>query len=117
MTGLALVVRSAPWAERSGRDALDLAMSALTMEVPLQLFFIGDGLLQLVSGRHPEDAGLPPGHKAWASLESLGEVIFYAHADDLDALAAAGLKLVVAVNTLAPGEMPSLQAGQQVLVV
>lgn len=117
MAGLALVIRSAPWSERSGREALDLAMSALTMDVPVRLFFIGDGLLQLVSERHPEDAGLPPGHKAWASLETLGEVVFYAHSDEVDALVSAGLSLVVAVCSLDTGDMPSLQADQTVLVV
>jgi len=117
MTRLALIVCSAPWQERSGREALDLAMSALAMDVSVRLFFIGDGLLQLVAVRQPGAAGLPPGQKAWASLAALGEVAYYAHTEAVDGLLRAGLELVVPLEMLDVGAMPSYQADHRVLVV
>lgn len=117
MTRLALVVRSAPWAERSGREALDLALSALTMDIPVKVFFIGDGLLQLVADRDPSGAGLPPGQKAWAGLEAMGDIDFFADAGALETLSEAGLALVLTPLPVGPGGMPSLQANHQVLVV
>ncbi len=117
MTRLALIVCSAPWQERSGREALDLAMSAVAMDVSLRLFFIGDGLLQLVADRQSGAAGLPPGQKAWASLTALGEVDFFAHANEIDDLLLAGIELLVPLEALQVGAMPAYQADHQVLVV
>lgn len=107
---LALVVRSAPWAERSGREALDLALAAVTMDVQLELFFIGDGALQLLAGKQSEAAGLPPGLKAWASLSMLGEARFFMAADSHARLTAKGLELLVPVQAL---EAPAMAARQE----
>ena len=80
-TTLGLLVCSAPWAERSGREALDLALAAAVLDRPLSLFFIGDGLWQLLHERDPTAAMLPPGQKAWASLLDLTTAAFYRRAD------------------------------------
>lgn len=117
MARLSLIVRSAPWLERSGREALDLALSALTMDVPVKLFFVGKGLLQLVAERSSGEAGLAPGQKAWSSLDALGDVTFYAHGTEVDRLSQAGLALTVSVVRLEVGDMPDKQAGSHVLVV
>ena len=79
---LGLIVRSAPWEERSGREALDLALAAAVMDQPLRLFFLGDGLLQLVDGRDGSSAGLPLGQKAWASLPDLVDTTVHCRAQD-----------------------------------
>ncbi|MEJ2534876.1 MAG: DsrE family protein, partial [Gammaproteobacteria bacterium] len=71
---LGLLVRSEPWRSRSGREALDLALAAATLDFRLELFFIGAGAEQLVRGANGAHAGLPPGLKAWASVPALGEV-------------------------------------------
>lgn len=80
-------------------------------------FFIGDGLLQLVADRQSGAAGLPPGQKAWASLTALGEVDFFAHANEIDDLLLAGIELLVPLEALQVGAMPAYQADHQVLVV
>jgi len=110
MERLGLVVRRAPWQGRSGRDALDLALAAATLDLSLELFFIGDGVLQLVAGGEPGGAALPPGMKAWASLGHLAPTRFWAARDRLDALASLGVSWVLEPRPLAADAMPARQA-------
>lgn len=114
---LALIVRSAPWQGRSGRDALDLALAAATLDIALDLCFVGDGLLQLVAGEAPSDAGLPPGLQAWASLPDLGTVSYHAEAGRFDALAAAGVVWRIEPDRVTAADMAALQAGAQRILV
>ncbi|MBT8061924.1 MAG: DsrE family protein [Gammaproteobacteria bacterium] len=79
---LGCLVRSAPYAERSGRDALDLVMAALLDGWHLELFFIGDGALHLVGAKQPSSAGLPGTWKGWKSLPELGPVRAWVEASD-----------------------------------
>lgn len=71
---IGLIVRSAPFTGRSGRDQLDLALSAATLGAEIELFFIGSGALQLIRERAPAAAGLPGGIRGWTSLPELAEV-------------------------------------------
>lgn len=71
---IGLIVRSAPFTGRSGRDQLDLALSAATLGVAIELYFMGSGWLQLIRERAPGAAGLPDGIRGWASLPELAEV-------------------------------------------
>ena len=75
---LGLVVRSAPWSGRSGRDQLDIALAAASLGVELDLYFLAEGLLQLAQGKQPAEAGLPAGLKGWKSLPGLTTVRAFA---------------------------------------
>ena len=71
---LGLIVRSAPWYGRSGRDQLDLALAAASMGVELLLFFTGPGVLQLLAGQHRagcRPAGGPEGLEEPAGTDRL----------------------------------------------
>lgn len=83
---IGLVVRSAPYCGRSGRDQLDLALAAASMGYELELFFTGTGALQLLPGQDPEAAGLPPGIRGWPSLAELGPVSAWVLEDQLKGL-------------------------------
>jgi sulfur relay (sulfurtransferase) DsrF/TusC family protein len=69
---LGLLVRSEPWHSRSGREALDLALAVVSLDLRLELVFMGGGAEQLVAGGKPAVAALAPGLKAWASVPELG---------------------------------------------
>ncbi|MDX1380929.1 MAG: hypothetical protein R3233_07400 [Xanthomonadales bacterium] len=70
---LALVIRSAPETDVSGRGALDVALAAASIGWPLDLYFVGDGLRHLVP--------LPDGNRtradharSWRALVELTDV-------------------------------------------
>lgn len=71
---LGLVVRRSPYEGRHAGAQLDVALAAAALGMPLELFFLGDGLLQLSASVAPAGAALPPGLKAWKSLPALTEV-------------------------------------------
>ena len=102
---LALVVRSHPYAARSARENLDLALAAAALDRPLQLYFIGAALLQLVAQRDVSAALLPTGYRAWSSLPGLGEAQFYAEREWLKRCERNGLDLMVPVTALGAEEM------------
>ncbi len=114
---LGLVIRSAPWVGRAGRDALDLALAAATLDIALDLFFIGDGALQLLADREPGPAGLPPGYRAWASLPDLGEVRYHVDADQWAALESSGARCLIEAHRVPAADMPALQAACDCLLV
>ncbi|HET6565310.1 MAG TPA: DsrE family protein [Xanthomonadales bacterium] len=70
---LGLVLRSAPYAQRSARTQLDVALLAATLDCDLRLFFTGAGVMQLVIRGSTADAQLPAAYRAWASLPGLFE--------------------------------------------
>lgn len=86
-TRLCLIVRSAPWQGRSGREQLDLALAAASAGVELVLVFTGAGRLQLLAGQQPRAAHLPVGLKAWKSLPELTACRYLVEAAEFDAFA------------------------------
>lgn len=71
---LGLIVRSAPFRGRSGRDQLDIALAAAAMNYELELLFLGAGEFHLLPGQERDMAALPAGARAWASLPELTRV-------------------------------------------
>ena len=71
---IGLVVRSGPFQGRSSRDQLDLALAAASLNFHLELFFIGDGVLQLLANRDVSAGQLPGGLKGWKSLPEIASV-------------------------------------------
>ncbi|NND45598.1 MAG: hypothetical protein HKN58_09760 [Xanthomonadales bacterium] len=108
MTGetvrIGLVVRSAPYCGRSGRDQLDLALAAASMGYEVELFFTGPGALQLLPGQQPESAGLPPGIRGWPSLVELGPVHAWVLEDQHQELCALAREFTLELQP-ATGEM------------
>lgn len=98
---LALLVVSPPHARRDARAALDAALAAAALDRQLDVFFIGDGLLQLARERSPGDALLPGGHRGWAAVPELGAVRLLAEAEDVRRLQAQGIEFAVPVEPLA----------------
>lgn len=91
-----LIINSGPYQQRSARSQLDVALVAAVLEHPLRLYFLGQSTLQLLGGREPDEAQLPAGYRAWASLAGLTEVSAFAEPAWLERLAV-------------PGELPVLE--------
>lgn len=68
---LALIIRSAPYARRSARSQLDMALAAAAVDIELEVYFIGAAVLQLALGRNPSGALLPAGYRGWGGLQQL----------------------------------------------
>ena len=92
---LALIVRQAPYTQRSARAQLDFALAAATLELPLEIYFIGDAAWQLVRDREPEAAGLPRGLKGWAAISTMTRISFFAEPARVKALREHGAATVV----------------------
>ena len=71
---IGLLVRSGPFKGRSSRDQLDIALAAACLDFHLELFFIGEGVLQLLADRNARAGSLPGGVKAWKSLPGISSV-------------------------------------------
>jgi sulfur relay (sulfurtransferase) DsrF/TusC family protein len=78
---LGLVVRQGPYSERSARAQLDVALAAAALELPLEIFFIGEGIWQLAAARDSTAALLPRGLKGWAALPDMTSVRYFALED------------------------------------
>lgn len=77
---LALLVRSPACSTRESRAQLDVALAALSLDFSVELYFVGDAVLQLAADRRGAEAGMPAGFRAWAALPELGEVKVFAEA-------------------------------------
>ncbi len=102
---LAMIVTQSPYRQRSARTQLDVALAAATLELPLELYFIGDGVWQLSSERKPEAVGLPKGLRGWAALAGMTRVAFFADALQLENMNRLGSDTIVDVESLSLEEM------------
>lgn len=115
---LGLVVRSAPFKGRSARDQLDLALAAAVLDCSLELFFMGQGGLQLLASHDPGAAGLPRGSRGWKSLPGLTHVRAFVSSDLASELAGTGQELLLETTVVTHAEMADrLAACDQVLVL
>ena len=100
MADLALLVVSGPFARRAARAELDVALAAAALDYRLELYFSGEGLLQLARERDAVPALLPPGARGWAALPELGEVRAFAREDELARCEQLGIALILPVEPL-----------------
>ena len=97
---LGLVIRQAPYAQPAPRSQLDMALAAASLEMPLDIFFLGDGVWQLAANRDPAAADLPAGLKGWAAVPDLTDSRFYVHQASHDRFTQLGGKTIVPVTAL-----------------
>ena len=65
---LAIVTRTAPYGTSQAAESLDLFLAAGALEQAVQLFFIDDGVLQLVQQQQPNMIGKHPVFQLFSSL-------------------------------------------------
>ena len=115
---VALLVQTGPARSRESRAEVDLALAILALDVELELYFLGDAILQLAKENDLSSAALPAGYKAWAALPELGEVKVFAESAWLTRCERRGIELCLAVEGLGFARMKrGWRACGQVLTV
>lgn len=102
---LALIVRGRPYGRRAPRVDLDLALAAAALDFRLEVYFLGEALLQLAADRDGAAARLPPGYRAWAALPDLADVRMFGERAWLQRCAEHGIELLLQVEGLDEGQM------------
>ena len=74
-TVLGILVRSDPYSRRGGRESLDPALAAATLEIPLKVFFVGDGILHLLPGQQTKLLPANQFTRAWGALTDLSDLV------------------------------------------
>jgi len=105
MPVIGLVVRSAPYQQRSARSQLDVALIAAALEAPLRLYFLADAALQLAGERDARSAGLPAGYRGWASLTGMTRVSAFIEPDWLERMSELGITPLLPVKTRSKDQM------------
>ena len=108
---LGLVISRAPWEGRSGRDSLDIALAAATLDWSVDIYFCAGGLRQLLAAQSGVDAGLPGSPKAWKMLPELSAVRFIADPCEMKFWQEQGAEFVVPLLPLSKSVWGIEQSG------
>ena len=76
-----IVLRHSPYGSSLAGTSLDVALASAAFEQPVDLLFLGDGVLQLQPGQDSEEPGVRNKGKLLASLPLYGIERVYADAD------------------------------------
>lgn len=118
---LGLILRSAPYAQRSPRTQLDVALLAATVDCSLRLFFCGASVMQLAPRGSTVGALLPAAYRGWASLPGFfehGDLRVFGEPAWLDKMQALGLQPGLPLEPCALSQMHGeWQACDKVLVL
>lgn len=68
MSSIAIINQSAPYGTSHAGESLDIAMIAGTFGQDISLFFLGDGVFQLLQEQNPENKGVKSLSKMMKSL-------------------------------------------------
>ena len=104
---ICLLLTAEPFAGREARAELDVAMAAAAMDHRLEVYFLGDALLQLADGAQGSQALLPSGLRGWSAVPELGEVRMFAEESQLARLEDLGITPVAEVQALDEAGMRS----------
>ncbi len=77
-----------------------MALAAAALELPLEIYFIGNGIRQLAGNHEPETAALPPGLKGWAAITDMTAARFFAEPDRVHHMENLRLKTTVRLESL-----------------
>ena len=102
---LALLVRDRPYRRRAARASLDTALAAAALDFRLEVYFLGQAVLQLLAERDPAPALLPAGYRGWAALPELTELRVFAERRWLQRCARDGLDLLLEPEPLGAADM------------
>ncbi len=84
-TSIALVNKTAPYGQANGQESLDLALAAGSFGQDLSLFFIEDGVFQLLAKQAPACIEVKNYSKTFAALEFYDIEHIYVCSDSLKA--------------------------------
>ena len=107
---ISIICRSAPLADQRATELAEMLVTAAAFALPCQVFFIGDGVLQLV-GREPEGSRGP--RQLLAPLPDYGVSDIFADQQALENYDLALDDLLLPVTALSAPELASQLAGSR----
>lgn len=105
MKSLAIVNHSAPHGTSNGRESLDLVLASASYDTPLGVFFVGDGVWQLMPGQQSELAGAKNYSKTFGLLEMYDVEDIYFCGHSLEERGLTEDDLLIEGLVLQPGEL------------
>ena len=113
---IALICRRPPYGNSLAKEAMDIALAAAAFDQTIALFFIGDGVLQLLEGQSGEPLEAKDHGKLIAALSIYDIDTLYT---DADALTQRGLscdELIVSATNLDTQQLKSRIADFDILL-
>lgn len=102
---IALVNKTAPYGQANGQESLDLAMAAGSFGQDLSLYFIEDGVFQLLARQSPGCIEAKNYSKTFAALEFYDIEHIYVCSDSLRARKLEAKNLCIGVEVLNKNEL------------
>lgn len=100
-----LICRHAPYGDATAREALDVALTAATFDQTVSMLFLGDGVLQLISGQQPADIAQKALDKQLAALPLYDVETIYVEAEALIARGLASADFALPVQSLSAADI------------
>ncbi|QJD30088.1 sulfurtransferase complex subunit TusC [Methylococcus geothermalis] len=110
------VVRQPPFCGARNVEMLDQILAATAFDHPIDVLFLDDGVLQLLSGQRAECAGLRPLAPVLQTLEFYDVREVAAESESLAERALSADRLAVPVRLLARRDVPAWIAGHDLAV-
>lgn len=107
MNTLAIVNRSAPFAGQVGQESVDLVLAAASFGQQVSVFFIDDGVFQLVK-QSPSEIEQKPFSKTFGAFEFYDVDKVYVCSDSLERRGLSDTELIVDVQRIDPTTLNSL---------
>lgn len=100
----AILFKQSPFQNKAGQDGLELALTLATFEQPVELFFKGLGIQQLLKELTGEPAGRKTYTAAFKSLELYDIEAVYVYQPSLAQLNVTPEQLAIDVTVLTPSQ-------------
>ncbi|MEP0357211.1 sulfurtransferase complex subunit TusC [Paraglaciecola sp.] len=110
---IAIINQSAPYGTSHGQESLDMAMAMSNFGQDVSLFFIEDGVLQLLSKQAPENIDAKTYHKTFPALEFYDIDNIYVCKQSLKSRGIKVSELCIDITLIELHELPTLLACQQ----
>ena len=105
MSKIAVVNRSAPYGNANGQESLDLVLAAGSFGQEIGVFFVDDGVFQLLSGQQPEQIDIKNYSKTFAALEFYDVEDIFVCADSLSSRSLSQSDLCIDAQVLSKDEL------------
>ena len=113
---LLLIIRRAPYGDRLGRAAYDLALAAAAFEQPVSMLFMDDGIWHLLPDQKPAAISAKSISSTLDSLPLYDIEIVYADARSTEARGLTGGELRGGVALIAPSKLGDFIEGFDTVV-
>jgi tRNA 2-thiouridine synthesizing protein C len=112
-SSIAIINKSAPYGSSNGQESLDMAMAMSNFAQDVSVFFIEDGVLQLLLSQDPAAIDAKAYHKTFKALEFYDIENIYVCSQSLAQRGIQRSQLCIPVTLIEHDDLSSLLASQQ----